>query len=278
LGTITKNQVIFNHYDYIADLNFEFAGIALILPGMGTIGASFTFLGAPDFERTTEIRPEGTGEMVSSSFYAFSLGYGRMLTERFAIGGNFKYIRENLWHTSSSGFALDVGVTYRTIFKNIKIGMSISNFGTNMKLEGRNLIIQHDIDESSEGNNANINADLTTDEFSLPIFFRFGMSSNIMADIFNIEGQDFIVSVDALHPNDDKEYMNIGAEYVYGNLIALRAGYRRLFIKEDEKEGGLTFGLGLHYDISQFGITIDYAAVDYGRFDYVNKFSLIFSF
>ena len=49
-------------------------------------------------------------------------------------------------------------------------------------------------------------------------------------------------------------------------------------IKEDEKEGGLTFGLGLHYDISQFGITIDYAAIDYGRFDYVNKFSLIFSF
>jgi hypothetical protein len=278
LGTLQRNQVIFAHYDYFADLNFEFGGVALYVPEFGTIGASFTYLGSPDFERTTELRPEGTGEMVSSSFYAFALGYGRMLTERFSIGGNIKYVHESLWLSSADGFALDLGVMYRTIFKDIKIAMSISNFGSSMKLDGRNLTVQHDIDELSNGNNDNINATLNTDEFSMPVFFRFGISSNITKDFFDIEGQDFTVSVNALHPNDDKEYVNIGAEYKYASLIALRGGFRRLFMSEDEREGGLTFGVGLEYDFGGLGVAVDYAAIDYGRFDYLNKFSFILSF
>jgi hypothetical protein len=278
LGYLDRNEVIFAHYDYFAEMNYEFGGVAISIPELGTIGASFTYLGSPDFERTTELRPEGTGEMVSSSFYAFAIGYGRKLTERFAIGGNIKYVRENLWQTSADGFALDLGVMYRTIFEDIKIAMSISNFGSSMKLEGRNLTVQHDIDEANAGNNGNINATLDTDEFSMPIFFRFGISSNITRDFFGIENQDFIISMDALHPNDNKEYVNIGAEYKYANLLALRGGYRQLFLAESEREGGLTFGIGLEYDFESVGVILDYAAIDYGRFDYLNKFSFILSF
>jgi hypothetical protein len=56
----------------------------------------------------------------------------------------------------------------------------------------------------------------------------------------------------------------------------VRAGYRQLFLKD--AEGGLTYGFGLHFNVRAFELNLDYAAVDFGRLDYVNKFSLIFSF
>lgn len=276
LGWVQKNQVLLCHYDYIADLNFEYGGVVIVLPSIGALGASFTYLGAPDIERTTEDFQDGSGEMVSASFYNFAVSYGRSLTNRFSIGGSAKYIQENLWHTSASSFALDVGVLYRTNFNNLRIGMSISNFGSSMRLDGRDLIIQHDIDPNNDGNNGTINARLETDAFPLPILFRFGMSANLARDFLGLSNQDFILAVNALHPNDNKEYLNIGGEYRYRDFIALRGGYRQLLL--DDAEGGLTFGFGLNLPIQSFNITLDYAAVDYGRLDYVNKFSFIFSF
>jgi opacity protein-like surface antigen len=276
LGTISKNQFILNHYDYIAELSFDFAGVALKLPGVGTIGLQFTYLGAPDLERTTLLQQDGTGEMVSTSFYSAGLSFARSLTDRFAIGGTFKLIQENLWHSKASGVSLDLGILYTTIFKNLKLGMSISNFGSSMKMSGRDLLVQHDIDPNAAGNNETINADMTTDEFPLPILFRVGMSANLARDFLEIENHDFIIAVDAIHPNDNKEYMNIGGEYSFHRFIALRAGYRQLFL--DENEGGFTFGFGLHFNVSRFELNLDYAALDFGRFDYVNKFSFIFSF
>ncbi|MBN2009629.1 PorV/PorQ family protein [candidate division KSB1 bacterium] len=276
LGVIAHNQFIFTHYDYIADLDFDYAGIALQLPLIGTVGLQFSYLGAPDIERTTLESQDGNGEMVSAAFYTAGISYGRALTDRFSIGGTAKYIRENLWHSSASGMALDIGVLYTTIFKNINIGMSISNFGTSMQMSGRDLLIQHDIDPSTAGNNETINANLATDHFPLPILFRVGLSSNLTKDFLGVSMHDLIIAVDAVHPNDNKEYLNIGAEYIFNHMIALRTGYRQLFL--EYAEGGPTFGFGLHFTTGGFSVNMDYAAIDYGRFDYVNKYSLILMF
>lgn len=276
LGMMTRNQFILNHYDYVAELSFNYAGVAIRLPNVGTIGFQFTYLGAPDIERTTLLQQDGTGEMVSASFYAAGLSFGRSLTDRFAIGGTVKLIQENLWHSKASGVSLDLGILYTTIFKNLKLGMSVSNFGSGMTMSGRDLLVQHDIDPGAAGNNETINADLTTDEFPLPILFRVGMSTNLTRDFLGLENHDVIIAIDAIHPNDNKEYMNIGGEYLFHRFIALRAGYRQLFL--DEKEGGFSFGFGLHFNVSRFELNLDYAALDFGRFDYLNKFSFIFSF
>jgi len=276
LATFRNTQILLNHYDYIADLSFDYGAIATAIPAIGTVGVHVCFLGMPDIERTTVQEPDGTGEMVTASSMTAGVSYARNLTDRFAIGGTAKYIQEKLWHCSASGYALDVGVLYRTFFKNIMIGMSISNFGTNLQLKGRDLLIQHDIDERSDGNNANINGYLASDAYSLPILFRVGVSSNLTRDFLNIRNTDFIISVDAVHPSDNYEYLNVGAEYQYRNLIALRAGYRQLYL--ENSEGGLTFGFGLHLDVKSFNFRVDYAAVDFGHLDRLNKFSLILSF
>ena len=47
-----------------------------------------------------------------------------------------------------------------------------------------------------------------------------------------------LVSIDAIHPRDYTERINLGAEYVLMDMIALRAGYRFNYDEE-----GLTAGL-----------------------------------
>jgi hypothetical protein len=276
---ISKNtgmQILFNHYDYIADLTYDFGGVTLPLTGVGTFGVFMGYLGMPDIERTTIQFPDGTGERVSASSFVIGLGFARELTDRFSIGGNVKYIRENIWHMSADAYAFDVGVLYRTFFKNIRIGMSISNFGSQMQMGGRDVLVQHDINDQFEGNNENINANLETEQFPLPILFRVGISANILEDFFELQDYDWIVAVDAIHPNDNKEYLNTGTEFKLYDLVALRAGYRQLML--DNAEGGLTFGVGLNLEVMNYKINLDYANIDFGRLDHQNKFTLILSF
>ena len=56
------------------------------------------------------------------------------------------------------------------------MGMSISNYGTKMKMEGRDLLLQTEVDPSLESDPININANFATDPFELPLIFRFGLS------------------------------------------------------------------------------------------------------
>jgi len=276
LANVSKMQVLVNHYEYIADLYYDFGAFAIPIRDFGTVGAFIGYLGMPDVERTTIQFPNGTGEKVSASSYVVGFSYARALTDRFAIGGSAKYIQETIWHSTADGFAFDVGVFYRAFFRNIKIGMSISNFGTEMQMQGRDMLIQHDINDTFEGNNENIGGHLDADQFPLPILFRVGISANVTQDFFNLKDYDWIVAVDAVHPNDNKEYLSAGTEVKIYDMISLRTGFRQMFL--EDSEGGVTFGIGLHFKTMGTEINIDYANVDYGRLDKQDKFSLILSF
>jgi len=278
LARIEKIQILLNHYDYLAGLYYEFGAIAIPFPQIGTFGFFLSYLGMPEIERTTIQFPDGNGEKVSANSFAAGISFARALTDRFSIGGSAKYIRETIWHSQAAGIAFDIGLLYRTFFKNLKIGMSISNFGSDLQMSGRDMLIQHDIAPNTmfAGNNENINAHLDTDQFPLPILFRVGLSANLAKDFFNLSQYDWIVAVDAFHPNDNREYLNVGTEVLLYDLLALRTGYRQVFL--DEREGGLCYGFGLHFHVRQSDLYLDYASVDFGRLDRQNKFSLIFSF
>ena len=276
LARLDKIEVVISHYDYIADLYYDFGGIAVPVQDVGTFGLFMASLGMPDIERTTIQFPNGTGEKVSAGSVVFGAGFARALTDRFSFGGNIKYIRETIWHSSASSFAFDVGVLYKTLFRNIKIGMSISNFGPEMQMNGRDMLTQHDISSTFEGNNPNINAHLDTDQFPLPIVFRVGMSVNIAKDFLDMSEHDWIISADAVHPNDNKEYLNLGTEVKIFNMIAFRAGFRQVML--EDREGGLSLGFGIQNKIQNFDFKLDYANVDYGKLEHHNKFSLIISF
>lgn len=270
IARLPEPEAIFSYTRWIADITFNYAAIVVPLGDIGTVGASATFLTMDDMDRTTVLQPEGTGETFDAGSYALGLSYARGLTDRFSIGFNLKYINEKIYHSIAQGMAFDIGTLFTTQFNDLKIGMSISNFGTKMQMGGRDLLVQHDVNPTISGNNENINADLKTDRYDLPLMFRVGVSMDMLKGLGN---SNLVISIDALHPNDDTESLNLGGEWVFNRMFALRAGFKSLFSRDSEE--GLTLGAGLNYKLmGSTSIKIDYAWENFGVFKEIQKFTI----
>lgn len=266
-ANINTNEAFFNHTALYSDINHDFAAFATNLSGIGTIGAFVSVLSMDEMKVRTIENPEGTGEFFSYNTFIMGLNYSRYLTTNFSIGFNVKYINENLWHMNSSGFAIDIGTLYKIpIFNELRIASSISNFGTKMQLSGRDATV---IYASGAGDENLINSNVELDKFDLPLIFRFGIS----ADVLKRESSRLTIGVDAIHPNDNTEYLNAGFEFAWNEIILFRAGYNSLFERDSEK--GLTLGFGLNYRIFDLvKAKIDYAYQDFGRLKSVHYFSV----
>jgi hypothetical protein len=266
-------EALFSYTRWIADITFNYAGFVVPLGNTGTIGISATFLSMADMERTTINQPDGTGETFSAGDLAVGLSYARNLTDRFSIGFTAKYIEEKIYHSKATAFAIDVGTIFDTQFQGLKIGMSISNYGTKMQMTGRDMLTQKDPDPLVAGNNDKINARLETDQFDLPLMFRVGVSMDILRGIGN---SNLILAVDALHPNDNAESVNVGLEYTFNNMFSLRGGYKSLFLTDSEE--GLCAGAGLKYPLATAEIRLDYAYHSFGILNDVQMLSIGLSF
>lgn len=269
ISKIQNLGAYFSTTKWIADLSFNFASVVLAMGDIGNMGLSATFLRMDEIEQTTVLRPDGTGIFFDAGSYAFALSYARNLTDRFSIGFNAKYIHEKLYNETASGFAMDVGALYDTHFYGLKLGMSISNYGTKMQLSGRDLSVQVDPDNTISGNNANINAAFKTDPFDLPLMFRVGMSIDMLKGAYS---SNLILAADALHPNDDVESVNVGCEYVYDNLLSLRIGYKGLFALHSEQ--GWNYGGGIKYNIGGMTCHFDYSYIEFGLLQAVHMYTV----
>lgn len=264
-----RGGACFMHTNWLAGTNFDFAAAAVQIAGFGALGFHYTALSMPDMKVRTEFEPEGTGEYFSAIDMALGVSYARELTDRFGVGFNAKYIRQQIWHMSASAIAFDLGFLYRTDFPWLTMGISISNFGPKMQYTGKDAFVNYDFNPEEWGDNENIFANLQTDRWDLPLLFRFGLA----AQALKTELQSLILSVEARHPNDNTENLSFGMEYGFRDRFFLRAGYQSLF--EDESERGLTFGAGFLYYLSrQVTLHFDYAYEDWGRLTHVNRFSV----
>ena len=280
---LESNQVSLTHAEWLADINYEYLGLALKLGSIGSMGVAVTMLHMGEMLVTTVEDPEGEiGEVFSARDYCVSLSYAKSLTDRFSIGFSGKFINQTIFHSSANSIALDIGTYYDTGFKGIKVGMSFSNFGGKMQMAGRDLLVDHDITYDIPGNE-DVDADLRTGKWELPVIFRVGVSM----DIIQNDRSHLLLAIDGVHPNDAAQHANIGMEYSWSNAIMLRAGYKgiaRAGYKSFDGDGisgdqGISFGVGLNFGyFLKNPIFLDYAYTDFGRLGYVQRLSLQVSF
>jgi hypothetical protein len=270
-----QNEVDLVHTEWIAQTNLDYAALVLSLGEFGNIGFSFTSLSMPDEKVRTVLQPEGTGEYFSAGDLAIGVSYARSLTDRFSVGFTAKYIQETIWHMSSNAFAIDVGTIFKTdLFGGLVIGASMSNFGTSMKLQGIDTRTFSSVAPAQLGTNDQIPYSIDLDSWSLPLLFRIGVSTNAV----KTEDYRWTIAVDALHPNDNYESLNVGTEFAFKEFLFLRAGYQSLFLVDGE--GGLSFGIGLNTKMlfSTDMVKFDYAYRNFGRLEGVNMFSVEIKF
>lgn len=267
------NEAMFAHTSWFADITFNWAGAKVNLGGLGALGLSVTYLDYGEMEVTTLKEQDGTGEFFTAKDLSIGLSYAYNLTDRFSIGGTVKYVNQSIWNSSASAVAFDVGTLFNSDIFGLRISATISNFGTDMQLDGKDLLVLYDVDPNIFGNNDQILAKLRTDSYPLPLLFRVGFAM----DLLNSPLHKITVGVDALHPNDNAESLNIGAEYIFNDFLSIRGGYKNLFLTNSQE--GLTLGIGIKYDFYPgFGMNFDYAYQDFGILKNTQHFSLTVRF
>jgi hypothetical protein len=265
----TRPGVFFNHSEWLADTRFDYLGLVFPISGVGTVGVSLTALSMDDMDVTTVDDPEGTGQKFGAGDYAFGITYAVNLTERFSIGFHPKVIYQYIWDMTAVGFGVDLGVHYVTPFEGISIGFAMTNFGPKISMSGENNRVLYDFEPLSSGNNDRVPALLEADKWPLPLNFTIG----IAYQAFQTEMHQLVIAMDAKHPNNNYESINVGAEYVFAGNYALRAGYRSLFLTESEES--MTLGAGVRYPIlGGTMIYADYAFADFGILENIHKFSI----
>ncbi len=233
------------------DLYFLFGAYRQSIEGLGTIGINVTYINLGEQIRTGE-SPDDILGTFNSNEWALTLSYGTLLSENLGVGVNVRYIRSNLSDVGigsdpndgrANAFAVDLGVLKKNFLINrLNLGVNVSNIGPK--------VTYVDADQADP----------------LPTNFRLGFAYRAVEQEFNrltfvfdvnkllvnkhTDGtSDSVIKAFATAWGNDNYIFNLGAEYWYANLIALRAGYNH---DEAGKNKYLTVGAGLRYAIYQF--------------------------
>lgn len=268
-----KSQLYISNTNWFLDTQYNWLGLLVDLNYLGTLGLQVAYLDYGEEERTTVDEQQGTGERWSASDLFATLSFARNLTDRFSVGGSLKMIQQRIFNESASGYAVDIGLLYITRLRGMRLGMSISNFGSKMQMDGKDLLHTYDEDPDHFGNNSTITSKLNTAEWPIPLFFRVGVSM----EAIRTENNVISVSADAVVPSDNTTIMNLGAEYSFREIFFLRGGYQSL-MRTDSQEGW-SFGLGLKYYVPGLSqIQIDYSFMEFGIIDNIHSIGFGVSF
>lgn len=249
-------DVFGSRVNWVADIAYTGAAAAANLGNLGTFGLHFMSSEYGDVIGT-QVADNQAGYIETGNLdlnaYVVGVSYARQLTDKFTMGGTVKFTSQHLGSNlmpsgetvtnKVSGLGYDFGTIFYPGFKSLRMGMSIRNFSPQFKYE-----------ETA---------------FELPLTFRIGFAMDMLDLVGGMSNHSFLLDVDAIHPRDYTERIHIGGEYWYGDVIALRAGY-----KTNYDEEGLSLGFGLKYDIGGINLKFNYAYSDFGALSNVNRIEI----
>lgn len=260
---------------WIADITHNTFSLALS-PANGNYGVLGFSIQSVDYGEFFGTRVDKTvdqgyvdTEVFELSALALGMGYAKRLTDRFSVGGQVRWVKQDLGESiipkittgvdslgeavlDTSGqavsneltpLAFDFGTQFKTGYKSLVFGMSVRNFSKEIKY----------VDEG----------------FQLPLVFNLGISMDLMDFMENPAlDQSLILTIDASHYRSHAEQLKFGLDYRLMNVLSVRGGY----ITSND-ESGFSFGMGVSY----FGAAFDYAYSPFGVFDKVQRMTVRFS-
>ena len=248
---------------WIADINHQNISLS-VSPAEGDYGVFALSLQLVDYGEIlgTIVADNDQGYLdignLSASSYAAGIGYAKSLSDKFSVGGQVKYVSQDLAEATvpatdsttksvenkASGFAFDFGTLFKTGFKSLQFGMSVRNFSQEFKF-------------AQEG-------------FELPLTFSLGISMNVFDFTdFQKDQHCLILSVDAIDARSHSAQIAVAGEYTFLDKFMLRIGY---LTNSDEQD--VSFGLGT----SLFGFGFDYSYTPYGVFGNIQRLSARFAY
>ncbi|MEP7234235.1 MAG: PorV/PorQ family protein [Ignavibacteriota bacterium] len=269
IGHLKGTNAAATYTSYIAGINHNFIGAVLPISERYRFGISLIVLDNGPLQKSTIEKDINAGTFNANDL-AFGITLAGALTDRFSFGATVKYIHNSILDNSADGIAFDAGSLYQTDFYHLKISLALTNLGPERNFQGNSLsIVAQDnaINNTSRG----LDARLVTSDFSLPLAFRIGVATDVFQG--EMEDQKLNVAFDFAAHSDGPETYNVGGEYVWNDLLAIRAGYG---FNQDQL--GLGLGAGFRYKTEDFLGTIDYGINTTKNFGLIHRISVSAAF
>ena len=262
MAHISGSGFAFSNVAWIADINHMAASAAYRVNDRLVLSASMVSVDYGLINATIRANNEnGYVDLGTFSPTGMSLGLGiaSAISDKFSVGGVFKYCYEDLGtaYTSTNlaegeiedvamtlGVpAFDFGTLFYPGFGDLRIGMSLTNFSQEKSY--------------------------VAESFPLPLTFRLGTAMDVIGFFNEGSNQALTLSLDLIHPRDYTERLHMGAEYWFSHMIALRAGYKTNY--DDEN---FSIGAGLKHSLGPIEFEFDYAFNNFTTFNPVHLFTI----
>ena len=269
LATLKQKEVLAETANWFVGIHHSYLGVVMPFGNGGVAGLNITAMTMTAMEQTTYDNPEGTGVYFSPYSIAVGVSYGQYLLKNFSIGANVKYISETIMQTAAKGIAFDIGTLYTTPFFGIRFGVDISNVGSKMRMDGNELIVPVNLDQTGNGS-YKPDGKLYTDQFNLPLRLKVGLAW----DAINSKNFRATIDVDGNSPSDNMQSVSVGGELGFlNNMIMVRGGLPELGQKDRYIQ--YTAGLGIDYKINgNLRLNVGYSLESYKYLNNVNRISL----
>jgi hypothetical protein len=259
-------SVMFAHAEWLVDLKHDFLGAMYHLSSSDVVGLSCISLRTDDMPVTTEMQPAGNGTYFHYSDLAIGLTYSRKMTSQFSFGATVRYVEEDAAIVTIRTVVLDLGTYYFTGLGSARIGVVVSNFGSDVAPKGEL--------KSVDGSTIS-----SFQSFSPPTVFKVGFAF----EPYQTDRHRLTASVQLNHPNDNSEDVRFGVEYAWNKWLMLRTGLKRTigeswFAKSQKSADDYSFGIGVAAPTPVATIAFDYAYTNFNDLGAVHRISCALNF
>lgn len=227
-------QITLMHVKWLPELTddvyYEFVSFVTSSREWGTFGGNITFISYGKFLRTNEAAD--TLGSFDSFDISFTGSYGTALTSRLKVGLSAKILYSKLSDLgaglekgkgTSGGFAVDFGLLYMVSHR-LTLGMALTNLGPKMAY-----IDAAQADDLPRNLAIGFGYDLLQAEY-----YRLLVTAEVNKILVGMD--------DGLSEELKQLILNVGAEFLYAKMFAIRGGY----IYDDEGDvKTMTLGVGL---------------------------------
>ena len=271
IAYIKNSEGYYSRSNYLDGITHNVMSYGVRFGSSDYFGVHLFYLDSGLMPVTNEWYPDGTGEEFSVLSMAFRMTYGRRMTDRLKLGFSLNYIRDQIYTTSMQTLAFDVGSNFDTGIYGFKLGMSVTNFGPEVRYHGEGLDVSVPGELSVDSTLQKV-----TKPFPLPLTFRLGVKNDIMGPngtFIKNKAHRLTVSMDGVNPSDYTVYGSVGVEYGWLDFAFVRIGTH---IAHDT--AGLSAGVGIKLKARGMGVSVDYAYVDYGLLKLTHQAGLSLEF
>jgi len=230
LSFLNYPEVLYMYNQWFIDIKHQNFDVAFPTEN-GTFAGAFTLLDSGDILGYDSGGAQTTTIKASDSSLGFA--WGRSLNDRFSVGIGLKYISETLENYQGNSTAIDLGLIYK-FNPAFSIGAAMQNIGSPVRF--------------------------ITEDTPLPMTMRLGMAYK--RKFFE---DDIILATDYVSLSDQTSSTNLGFEYLFRDILALRTG---------SAGGNLTAGVGL---LASF-YRMDYAYLSHNDLGATHQVSVSLSF